>query len=42
MDGDDDLEDHSNALDEVNMKYTVRVDDTFCVSGRIYGEYLCS
>jgi len=28
MDGDDDLEDHSNALDEVNMKYTVRVDDT--------------
>ena len=27
MDGDDDLEDHSNALDEVNMKYTVRVDD---------------
>ena len=28
MDGDDDLEDHSNALDEINMKYTVRVDDT--------------
>ncbi|NOY47719.1 MAG: VWA domain-containing protein, partial [Chlorobi bacterium] len=28
MDGDDDLEEHSNALDEVNMKYTVRVDDT--------------
>ncbi len=28
MDGDDDLDDHSNALDEVNMKYTVRVDDT--------------
>ncbi|WP_033961511.1 nitric oxide reductase activation protein NorD [Psychroserpens jangbogonensis] len=28
MDGDDDLEDHSNALDEVNMKHTVRVDDT--------------
>jgi len=28
MDGDDDLEDHSNALDEVNMKFTVRVDDT--------------
>ena len=28
MDGDDDLEDHSNALDEINMKHTVRVDDT--------------
>jgi nitric oxide reductase NorD protein len=28
MDGADDLEDHSNALDEVNMKHTVRVDDT--------------
>ena len=28
MDGDDDLEDHSNALDDVNMKHTVRVDDT--------------
>ncbi|MEC3905893.1 VWA domain-containing protein [Tamlana sp. 2201CG12-4] len=28
MDGDDDLEDHSNALDEVKMKHTVRVDDT--------------
>ena len=28
FDGDDDLEDHSNALDEINMKYTVRVDDT--------------
>ena len=28
MDGDDNLEDHSNALDEVNMKYMVRVDDT--------------
>lgn len=28
MDGDDTLEDHANALDEVNMKYTVRVDDT--------------
>jgi nitric oxide reductase NorD protein len=28
MDGDDDLDDHSNALDEVNMKHTVRVDDT--------------
>lgn len=28
FDGDDDLEDHANALDELNMKYTVRVDDT--------------
>ncbi|GAA3564273.1 nitric oxide reductase activation protein NorD [Snuella lapsa] len=28
MDGDDDLEDHANALDEVNMKHTVRIDDT--------------
>ena len=28
MDGEDDLDDHANALDEVNMKYTVRVDDT--------------
>ena len=28
MDGDDDLDDHSNALDEVDMKFTVRVDDT--------------
>lgn len=28
MDGDDDLDDHSNALDEVQMKHTVRVDDT--------------
>jgi len=28
FDGDDDLEDHSNALEELNMKYTVRVDDT--------------
>ncbi|WP_341215410.1 VWA domain-containing protein [uncultured Wocania sp.] len=28
MDGDDDLEDHSNALDDVKMKHTVRVDDT--------------
>jgi len=28
MDGDDDLEDHSNALDEVSIKHTVRVDDT--------------
>jgi len=27
MDGDDDLDDHSNALDEVKMKHTVRVDD---------------
>lgn len=27
FDGDDDLEDHANALDETNMKYTVRVDD---------------
>ncbi len=27
MDGDDDLEDHANALDEVRMKHTVRVDD---------------
>ena len=27
MDGDDELEDHANALDEINMKYTVRVDD---------------
>ncbi|MCF6182183.1 VWA domain-containing protein [Lutibacter sp.] len=27
MDGDDDLKDHENALDELNMKYTVRVDD---------------
>lgn len=28
FDGDDDLEDHSNALEEINMKYSVRVDDT--------------
>jgi nitric oxide reductase NorD protein len=28
FDGDDDLDDHSNALDEINMKYTVRVDDS--------------
>ncbi|AUP79001.1 nitric oxide reductase activation protein NorD [Flavivirga eckloniae] len=28
FDGEDDLEDHANALDEVNMKFTVRVDDT--------------
>jgi len=28
LDGDDDLKDHENALDELNMKYTVRVDDT--------------
>jgi nitric oxide reductase NorD protein len=28
FDGDDDLEDHANALDEINMKFTVRVDDT--------------
>ena len=28
MDGSDELEDHSNALEELNMKYTVRVDDT--------------
>lgn len=27
MDGDDELDDHENALDDVNMKYTVRVDD---------------
>ena len=27
FDGDDELDDHSNALDEINMKYTVRVDD---------------
>lgn len=27
FDGDDELEEHSNALDELNMKYTVRVDD---------------
>ncbi len=28
MDGDDDLDDHENALEDLNMKYTVRVDDT--------------
>ena len=28
MDGDDELDDHANALEELNMKYTVRVDDT--------------
>ncbi len=28
FDGDDELEEHSKALDELNMKYTVRVDDT--------------
>ncbi|UCE93718.1 MAG: VWA domain-containing protein [Flavobacteriaceae bacterium] len=28
MDGDDDLKDHENALDELQMKFTVRVDDT--------------
>ncbi len=28
LDGDDELDDHSNALDEVKMKHTVRVDDT--------------
>jgi len=28
FDGDDELEDHSAALEELNMKYTVRVDDT--------------
>ncbi|WP_142784875.1 nitric oxide reductase activation protein NorD [Changchengzhania lutea] len=28
MDGDDELDNHSNALDEVKMKHTVRVDDT--------------
>ncbi len=28
MDGDDELEDHANALEDLNMKYTVRVDDT--------------
>ncbi len=27
MDGDDELDDHANALDDINMKYTVRVDD---------------
>ncbi len=28
FDGDDDLQKHQNALDELNMKFTVRVDDT--------------
>ena len=28
MDGDDELDDHANALEDLNMKYTVRVDDT--------------
>jgi nitric oxide reductase NorD protein len=28
FDGEDELDDHSNALEEINMKYTVRVDDT--------------
>ncbi|MCO5231969.1 MAG: VWA domain-containing protein [Chitinophagales bacterium] len=28
FDGKDDLEDHQDALEEMNMKYTVRVDDT--------------
>ena len=28
LDGDDELKDHSNALDEMTMKYTVRVDDS--------------
>ncbi len=28
FDGDDDLEEHSKALEELNMKYTVRVDDS--------------
>jgi nitric oxide reductase NorD protein len=28
MDGDDDLDDHANALEDLNMKFTVRVDDT--------------
>lgn len=28
FDGDDDLDEHSNALEDLNMKYTVRVDDT--------------
>jgi nitric oxide reductase NorD protein len=27
FDGSDELEDHANALDEINMKFTVRVDD---------------
>ncbi|PHR72534.1 MAG: NorD protein [Lutibacter sp.] len=28
LDGEDELDDHSNALEDLNMKYTVRVDDT--------------
>jgi len=28
FDGEDELDDHSNALEDINMKYTVRVDDT--------------
>ncbi len=28
FDGDDELDDHSNALEDINMKFTVRVDDT--------------
>ena len=28
MDGEDELDDHANALEDINMKYTVRVDDT--------------
>ncbi len=28
MDGEDELDDHENALEDLNMKYTVRVDDT--------------
>ncbi|WP_024769204.1 nitric oxide reductase activation protein NorD [Aquimarina macrocephali] len=28
MDGDDEIDDHANALEDLNMKYTVRVDDT--------------
>jgi nitric oxide reductase NorD protein len=28
MDGEDELDDHANALEDLNMKYTVRVDDT--------------
>jgi len=28
MDGDDELDEHENALEDLNMKYTVRVDDT--------------
>lgn len=28
MDGEDELDDHANALEDLNMKFTVRVDDT--------------